>query len=350
MRRLRTLFSITLVLLLAYRSASAKEAAAEARDDAINAAVEVNAFRVVQLRYFGNGGGSLGAAAAPVTGYALDEGWVLTSTYALPDDPAGILCRFADGVQTQARLIARDTGRRLALLSVRDHIPSPVPNVVGRVARVGETTIALGRVYDIADVQRTVGVVSAVGRFGGRAIQTDALASPTNYGGPLIGLDGMLLGLLTPLSPPGQPGVSLYDAGVGFAIPPSQLGRSLPKLSAGSDVHPGWLGVSFVQENPLVAPATVWKVTPGSPAAEAELSQGDRLISLAREPTPTVWRFRRRLASFDAGQTVPVMVAGKQGNRRVVELIFVERPIDLSETDESELTTSGQPTKKPGEP
>ena len=68
----------------------------------------------------------------------------------------------------------------------------------------------------------SVGIVSAVNRIWGKAIQTDAKISPTNYGGPLVDIAGRVLGVLVPLSPMATDelaGVEWYDSGIGFAVP-----------------------------------------------------------------------------------------------------------------------------------
>lgn len=313
-------------------------------DKDIETAVAAVQSRVVQLRYFGAGGDALGNAAAPVTGYDAGGGWILTSTYGLQQDPAAIVCRFGNDSQEQASVVARDHGRRLALLQLRDRDASAPPEATGRRPRVGETAIALGRVYNNA-VQLSVGVVSARDRFGGRALQTDALASPLNYGGPLIGLDGNLLGILTPLSPAGQRGVALYDSGVGFAVPSAELQKCLPTLARGVDLQPGWLGVSLGKANPLVTAAKLSKVTPEGPAELAGLIKGDRIVTLAGQSTPSVWRLRAVLGGLDAGQSVLATVVGIDGRTRSTEITLAEPPEPPAKSPDVTL-----PIKQPDEP
>lgn len=314
-------------------------------DKAIEAAVAAAQSRVVQLRYFGAGGDALGNAAAPVTGYDAGGGWILTSTYGLQRDPAAIVCRFGNDSQEQASVVARDHGRRLALLRLRERDASAPPEATGRRPRVGETAIALGRVDINNAVQLSVGVVSARDRFGGRALQTDALASPLNYGGPLIGLDGNLLGILTPLSPAGQRGVALYDSGVGFAVPSDELQKCLPTLARGVDLRPGWLGVSLGKANPLITLAKLSKVSPEGPAELAGLIKGDRIVALAGQPTPSVWRLRAVLGGLDAGQSVTATVVSIDGRTRSTEITLAEPPEPPAKSPDVTL-----PIKQPDEP
>lgn len=321
-RWLRRLLALLPVLGCAGTTPAHADAAREA---AIRAAVAATEGRVVQLRYFGDAGGGLGAAAPTVTGYAIGEGWVLTSLYALSEDPAAILCQRPGDEPVEARVVARDHSRALALLRLRQAAASP-SEAAGRSARVGETAIALGRVYETGRVNLSVGVVSAVRRLGGRALQTDAAISPANYGGPLIGLDGTLLGLITPLSPAGQSGVGLYDSGVGFAVPPEQFGPRLVRLAAGEDVRAGWLGVGVAEEDPLRSPARVDSLAEVGPAVEAGLQVGDLMASLNGTPTGTAWEFRRRLSGLDAGQPVVVGVQREGEPVQPIELTLVEQP------------------------
>ncbi len=327
--------------------AAASNTPERAIDAAIERAVEQVAPRVVQLRYFGGGADSLGVAAAPVTGYALEGPWVITSTYGLRQDPAGVLCHFADGLQAQAHIVARDHNRQLALISVGEAADSDPPKLRGRAARVGETAIALGRVYDADSVNVTVGVVSAIDRLGSRAVQTDALVSPVNYGGPLIGLDGQLLGLITPLGPPGQSGVSLYDSGVGFAAAYETVAPRLATLAAGRDLHPGWLGVTLPNDDPLRAAPKLKRVTKDGPAGTAGLTAGDTITAVNGAAINTVWDLRRRMSGFDADAEVEFRVRQDDAASELIRVVHLAvKPAE----EESKDPYHPDETKKPDEP
>ncbi len=107
--------------------------------------------------------------------------------------------------------------------------------------RVGQWAIAVGRTFESAQPNMAVGILSAVDRIWGKAIQTDAAVSPNNYGGPLVDIRGRVMGILVPLSPDadgGVAGMEWYDSGIGFAIPMEHIPQVLPRLEKGEDLHP----------------------------------------------------------------------------------------------------------------
>src|SRR6185369_7287390 len=101
-----------------------------------------------------------------------------------------------------ARLIARDEARKLVLLKIETPKKLPIPVAAPESeAIVGHWTVAVGRTFDAVSPNISVGILSAVHRIWGRALQTDAKISASNYGGPLVDLQGRVLGVLVPLSP-----------------------------------------------------------------------------------------------------------------------------------------------------
>ncbi len=101
----------------------------------------------------------------------------------------------------------------------------------------------------------SVGILSALDRIWGKAMQTDAKVSPTNYGGPLIDLYGRVQGVLVPASPRAEgetAGFEWYDSGIGFAIPLEDVNRVLPRMLKGTKETPvnlkrGLLGITMQQ-------------------------------------------------------------------------------------------------------
>ncbi len=128
--------------------------------------------------------------------------------------------------------------------------------------------MGLGRFYRGDRSAVSVGVISAVNRIHGLAIQTDVKVSPVNYGGPLIDLTGKIQGILVPLSPRfdgdgASAGVEWYDSGIGFAIPSRDLMKVVDRLRAGKDLKPGKLGLTLQPVSPFASELKVDKVLPG---------------------------------------------------------------------------------------
>ena len=123
----------------------------------------------------------------------------------------------------------------------------------------------------------TVGIVSAVGRMFGKALQTDADVSTANYGGPLVDIRGRVLGLIVPMSPQATSetaGMEWYDSGIGFAVPIAPLAERIEQMKKGEDQRAGLLGIGMQPSNPHTALAELSVVRPDSPAGRAGLKKG----------------------------------------------------------------------------
>ncbi len=246
----------------------------------------------------------------PVSGVIVrEDGLIVTSTFALSRRPRHIFVTLADGRRFVAVEKGRDEGRGIVCLKV-DATDLPVPEAGPDRPTVGSFALALGRGLGGApDAAPTVnlGVVSAHGRLGGRALQTSARTSPLNYGGALVDARGRALGVIVPLGLQGgqdqQGALQLYGSGIGFAIPWHDLRRIVGKLAGGEVILPGWVGVQLdtAHEGEGVR---LQQVVPGSPAAEAGLRAGQIIVSIDGEPVDEPQQVQQALSSRDAGDEV----------------------------------------------
>lgn len=184
-------------------------------------------------------------ALGRTTGVVLtSDGWIVVSRFALHLDPSTVLVTVPGRGTFRAERAGEDTSRGIALVKIAA-TGLPVPELVapGQV-QVGQWALALGRTFAIDEPTVHLGIVSAKQRLFGRALQIDAYTSPANYGGPVVDLQGRLLGIAVPLSPSGRnAGVEWYDSGIGFASTLHDIAPLLARMQQGHVLQRGWLGV-----------------------------------------------------------------------------------------------------------
>ena len=180
--------------------------------------------------------------------------------------------------------------------------------------KIGQTALAVGRtlpdgINDSPSV--SVGIISALGRIWGKAVQTDAKVSPANYGGPLIDLLGRIDGVIVPASPyaEGQTaGFEMYDSGLGFAIPLDDIYAILPRLKSGTDLKRGILGVTIQGKDPYTTRPVVNSVEPGSAADKAGVHPGDRLSEIDGHPIATQVQLQTQLGRKYEGDVISLKI------------------------------------------
>jgi serine protease Do len=143
-------------------------------------------------------------------------------------------------------------------------------------------------------------------------IQTDASMNPGNSGGPLVNLEGQLLGINTMIL--SQSGGS---EGLGFAVPLDVIRHSYAALRANGSLARLHLGI---QPRSLTADliaglglkvrqgVLVEDVEPYGPAAFAGLLPGDVLLSLGAQPVLTVRDLYRAEYALSEGTEVELAV------------------------------------------
>lgn len=302
----------------------------EAREEAaLKVAVEKVAPSVVQIRTIGGLNSVEGTILAdgPTTGLVISpDGYIISSAFNFAQQPASILVTFATGKQTPAELVATDHSRMLVLLKANGVTNLPVPAMAPLAEiRPGQWATAVGRTFRADKTNVTVGIVSALGRMFGKAIQTDADVSLANYGGPLVDIRGRVLGVIVPMAP--QQGASdvagaeWYDSGIGFAVPLTDLANRIEKMKKGEDQRPGLLGIGMPPKNSHSSPAELAAVRPDAPAGQAGLKKGDRIIELNGKPIKTQIDLRFALGTAYGGDEVRVVaMRDKERIERTVKL------------------------------
>ena len=225
------------------------------------------------------------------TGFIISEdGYIVTNNHVI-DGADKIEVRINNKEKYTAKLVGRDTATDLALLKVEvKQRLTPLPLGDSDKARVGEWVMAIGDPLAF-DKTVTVGVVSAKERSGltgdpatrsfENYIQTDAAINFGNSGGPLINVNGEVIGINTAMFRPAQ--------NIGFAVPVNTLKQILPQLREKGKVTRGFLGINIVNVDADRATAFnlktedgafVESVEPGKPADKAGVKPGDTIVKV----------------------------------------------------------------------
>ena len=301
-----------------------------AREEAaLNAAVSKVAPSVVQIRTLGGLDvvDNTILADGPTTGLVVSaDGYIISSAFNFAQQPSSILITFPSGKQVPAELVATDHSRLLVLLKANGVADLPVPQMapVDEI-RPGQSTVAVGRTFRADRTNVTVGIVSAINRMFGKAIQTDADVSTANYGGPLVDIRGRVLGIIVPMSPQATSevaGVEWYDSGIGFAVPLAPLADRIERMKKGEDQRAGLLGIGMPTKNPHSSKAELAAVRPDSPAGQAGLKKGDRIVELNGKPIHNQSDLRFALGTAYGGDTVSVVaMRGDERLEKSVKLV-----------------------------
>jgi serine protease Do len=278
-------------------------------------------------------------AMGPTTGVVVaSNGYIISSAFNFINNPTGIFVSVPGMAEpVVAKKIATDRNRMVTLLKI-DKTGLPVPAAVPvKDIREGQWSIALGRTLNTkreAPPSMSKGVISAVGRIWGKALQTDCKISPVNYGGPIIDIQGRVQGILIPASPQVKDdslsmdetaGFEWYDSGIGFAIPFEEVLAILPRLKQGKDLKAvslnGLIGPGSKNDDVLEGTVMVRQVAKDSPAARAGLKAGDQIVEVDGQPTLRMGQFRHVLGRMYDGDRVSLKFK-RDGD--VVELKEVE--------------------------
>jgi serine protease Do len=253
------------------------------------------------------------------------DGLIVTSSFNFIEQPKVITVITHDGNRHVARVLGRDDTRRICLLKMDDVEGLPVPEQVpaGQIF-VGQWAISVGVGYGDTNPAISSGIISALGRFAGKAIQTDANISPANYGGPLVDLEGRVLGICVPMSGEGQElasGVEWYDSGIGFAIPLAGLEPVLERMSRGIHIQRAFLGIQSENSESEAGPegVLVTSIVRGSAAEKSGLQVGDVLLKLNDRPIPNIAELRTAIGDFYAGDKV-IMVFRRGADEQTKEI------------------------------
>ena len=278
--------------------------------------------------------------AALGSGFVIDaSGLILTNNHVV-ENALELIVRLSDNHEFKGTIVGRDTKTDLALIRIRPDSPLAVLAFGDSDAlQVGDWVVAIGNPFGLGNTV-TSGIVSAKYRQIGTGaynnfIQTDAAVNPGNSGGPLLNMEGQVVGINSAIF--SQTGANV---GIGFAIPSSVAKELLPQLRLGK-VRRSYLGV-IVQDItaelrqslrlPTEKGALVSDMIPGSPATKVGIKRGDVILSFDGKEIRN---------SHDLSYIVAAVPIGKKTsleairNGQTIKLVITTEEMKEEDADES---------------
>ncbi len=277
------------------------------------------------------------------SGFVIDPaGYIVTNNHVIKGSTR-IKVTLSDGSEYPARIIGHDpktdlalikidAGRRLAYVAWGD----------SNNARTGDWVVAMGNPYGLGGTV-TAGIVSAHDRDIHSSayddfLQIDAPINPGNSGGPVFDQAGHVVGIDTAIYSP-----SGGSVGIGFAIPSNLAKNIVTQLREHGSIERGWLGVSMQQMTPDMAKAVgidadqgvmVASVEPNSPAAHAQVRQGDVITGFNGTAIKAPRDLAVAVANLPAGRTA-TMAVWRDGRMHDLSVTMGTQPAEkVAATDE----------------
>lgn len=283
------------------------------------------------------------------------QGYIVTNAHVVRPMPnaqiTSITVVFPNGEKAPAKVVAANVGADLALLKVTDghRLPAALQLADSDKLQQGQWAIAIGEPYELQQ-SVTVGVVSAFDRsepiqtesgqeitFKG-LLQTSAPINFGNSGGPLIDMNGNVIGV-------NQSTLGGRAQGIGFAIPSNTVRRVVDQMIA----HPGvtqppaqaFMGVGLQQVTSGFRNQTnyrgdggvaVTQVISGSPADSAGIEPGDVILKLNGKAYNDSSALSGAIGKLRPGDRVSVEF-WSSGTKRMAQVTLGAKP-DMSTVDQ----------------
>ncbi|XP_017295528.1 serine protease HTRA1B isoform X2 [Kryptolebias marmoratus] len=280
-------------------------------------------------------------AVASGSGFVVSEDGLIVTNAHVVANKHRVKVELKSGATFDAKIKDVDEKADIALIKI--DVPSKLPVLLlGRSAdlRPGEFVVAIGSPFSLQNTV-TTGIVSTTQRGGKELglrnsdmdyIQTDAIINYGNSGGPLVNLDGEVIGINT----------LKVTAGISFAIPSDKIRQFLAEshdrqIKGKTSPKKKYIGVRMMSLTAALANelkerqsdfpdvtsgAYVIEVISRTPAEAAGLKEGDVIISINSEPITSASDVSAAIKRDDKLRTVV-----RRGNEDVI-LTIVPEEID----------------------
>jgi len=323
-------------------------------EDTVTALYNVASPAVVEIDITGTGDSIFGRSVMSGlgSGFIFDnQGHILTNNHVV-EGATTVKVVLTNGEKVEAKVLGTDPVDDLAVVSIDPAVTAGItPLQLGDsgAVKVGQMAIAIGAPYGLDDTV-TVGVISGKNRTmdsGSSSLtgmlQTDAALNPGNSGGPLLDVNGRVIGINTAIE------TTNGARGIGFAVASNTASQVIPSLIAGATISRPWLGISGLTLTDSLAEelglsvkegAYVVDVVSGSPAEKAGLKAsgtdangvpnggGDVIIAVDDKAVTSVAELSAYFSTKKTGDTISLTVV-RDGQTITVQTVLEARPADV---------------------
>ncbi len=266
------------------------------------------------------------------SGFVYQDNYIVTNAHVV-SDARNVQVRFSRGQWRSATVVGADPSSDLAVVQVQNppQYAKALP-LVENEPPIGTRVAAIGSPYSL-EGSISSGIISAVNRSipapNGYtipdAIQTDAPVNPGNSGGPLLNLDGEVVGVIS----------SGGGENLAFAVSAALMKRVIPALIEDGEYNHAYIGIGrLLTVTPAVAEelglsrsrgVLVRRVLPNTPAA-GTLRRGDIIVGINGKRIDTLQQLSSYLALEASPGDVVEITVRRNGERQTVSLTLAARP------------------------
>jgi len=273
------------------------------------------------------------------------DGLILTNKHVVADEKADYTVLTSEGEKIPAQVLARDPIDDIAVLKIdKSNLPAVKLGNSDNL-KIGQTVMAIGNALGefgntvsvgiISGLRRSLTAISGLGQSEDLAevIQTDAAINQGNSGGPLLNLNGEVIGI--------NVAMALGAENIGFSLPINRARRDLEQVKQSGKISYPFLGVRYSLVNPEIQKqnnlpadygALIVKgentgepaIMPGSPAAKTGLAENDVILEVNGKRINQDYSLAKAIQEKQIGETVTIKYLSK-GEEKTIQVKLEER-------------------------
>lgn len=274
-----------------------------------------------------------------------NDGMIVTNRHVVDDDGAEYTVITNDNKEYSAKVLAKDSQNDFAVVKIEGDNHPVLSLGNSDSLKIGQTVIAIGN--SLGEFSNTVskGIISGLRRnlTAGNSlgaseslkniIQTDAAINFGNSGGPLLNINGEVIGINVAKAQGAE--------NIGFAIPVNQIIKTIDQVKKTGKISTPYLGVRYFPidsqlQKEINLPfdygvlvsrgekITDFAVIPGSPADKAEIVENDIILEVNGEKADKNNSLADLISKYAVGDEITLKIWHK-GNTKNIKVKLEER-------------------------